>query len=396
MNILMILDGLFPPDERVEKEAVSLINEGHKVSIMCLNYGDQKDHEVYRGISVQRIRIKKSFRNKIQATYLIFPLYRAIWKKNIRYYLKANECDAIHIHDLPLSDIALSLKKKSGIRVICDQHEYYSNWIINTAHYNTPAGKFVSLLSNWKSYEKKCLSRADKVITVEEPLKKIYLEGLPINDDKIIVLPNTPSGDVFNNSNIDQEIVNRYQSDFVIFYAGHIDILRGLNTVIEALPILRETIPNLKFLMAGRFNSRYYNPLEYSKQLGVRDMVEYIEWIPLNQLPSYIAASQICLHVPPAISREVNNTVATKIYQYVLMHKPIITGAAEMMKEFVESNRIGLSILDSNPADFAEKVKLMHSSPELMKEFSGNAAKIAGKYSWEITAKPLIDYYNGI
>ena len=39
MKIGMILDETFPPDPRVENEAVTLINAGHEVFLFCLTYG---------------------------------------------------------------------------------------------------------------------------------------------------------------------------------------------------------------------------------------------------------------------------------------------------------------------------------------------------------------------
>ena len=45
MKIGMILDAKFPPDPRVENEAVSLINAGHEVFIFCLKYSDEKDQK---------------------------------------------------------------------------------------------------------------------------------------------------------------------------------------------------------------------------------------------------------------------------------------------------------------------------------------------------------------
>ncbi|MGB8490905.1 MAG: glycosyltransferase family 4 protein [Bacteroidales bacterium] len=393
MNILMILDGEFPPDERVEKEAISLIKEGNSVSILCLNYGNRKEHEDYNRISVNRIKIKRSLRNKLQATYLIFPFYRLFWERAIRKFLVKNQCEVIHFHDLPLSDIGIKLRKSFNVKIVCDQHEYYSNWIVNTAHYNTPVGRIVKYLSNWEAYEKTNLPEADMVITVEEPLKQIYMSELQMQSNKIIVLPNTPSSVTFSVTNVDQDLIKKYSDYFVIFYAGNIDILRGLNTVIEALPLLRGSVPNLKFLLAGRINSKYYDPIKYGNELGVSDLVEFVGWVPLSRLPSYVAASDICLHIPPAISREVNNTIASKIYQYVLMNKPVIVGQARMMKEFVEENKIGLSIKDSDPDDLAAKIKLMYTSPGLMNEYSENARKIADRYSWEVTSRPFIDFY---
>lgn len=396
MNILMILDSEFPPDDRVEKEAVSLIEAGNSVTLLCLNYGQATVLEVHKGINVRRLKINKTFRNKIMATYLILPFYRIIWTRAIKKILKITQVDVIHIHDLPLSDIGIRLRKKHKIKVVCDQHEYYSNWIVNTAHYNTFIGKIVKSLSNWASYEEENLSHADLVITVEEPLKEVYISKVGLNPKKMVVLPNTPTASVFDPAMKDEKIIQKYQNNFVIFYAGHIDILRGINTIIDSLPLLRASIPNLKFVFAGEFTAKYYDPLRYIEKLGVADLTDYLGWVPLTRLPYYISASDICLHVPPAISLEVNSSIATKIYQYVLMNKPVIVGQAKLMKEFVEGNKIGLSIIDSNPADLAEKIKLIHSSPSLIAEFTANTRKIASAYSWEETSKPFIEYYQKI
>ncbi len=394
MNILMILDGEFPPDERVEKEALSLISAGNRLFILCLNYGTQKDSEEYKGIEIGRININKSLRNKMQALYLIFPLYRILWRKKIEAVIRNKSIDVIHIHDLPLSDIGIRFRKKYNIRVVCDQHEFYSNWIVKTAHYNTFTGKLISFFSNWEKYEKSNLSRADLVITVESPLRDLYINTRNVDNNKIIVLPNTPLKSLFNYENVDKAIVNRYRNYFVLLYAGHIDILRGIDTVIGALPMIRNAIPGFRFILAGKFNKKYYDPLAYAKQLGVDDMIEYHEWIPLNQLPSYIAASRICIHIPPAISREVNSTIASKIYQNIVMNKPTIVGQAEMMKDFIEKNNIGVSIKESDPADLAEKLKLLYSDQELLRLLEENTRMIAEKYYWEVTSGPLMDSYN--
>jgi glycosyltransferase involved in cell wall biosynthesis len=394
MNILMILDSEFPPDERVEKEAVSLINAGNRVSILCLNYGSQPSVELYKGVNIYRIKINRTFRNKLMGTFLITPFYRNIWKRAILRLLVKFPADIIHIHDLPLSDVGISLQKSHGLKIVCDQHEYYSNWIVNTAHYNTFAGRIVKFLSNWKKYEKINLNKADLVITVEEPLRKIYLSEVGIKPERIIVIPNTPSISVFNHQKIDNEIVDRYRDNFMIFYAGHLDILRGIDTIIESLTLLRNSVPGLKFVFAGQFTSKYYNPLKYIEKLGVTNMTEYLGWKPMSVLPSYIAASSVCIHVPPATSMEVNSTVSTKIYQYIVMRKPVIVGAAALMRQFVEDNRIGLSIKESDPKDLADKIKLMFNNPDLLKQFSDNAGKIASKFCWEETSKPLIESYN--
>ncbi|MDC1375434.1 glycosyltransferase family 1 protein, partial [Polaribacter sp.] len=54
MNIGMILDSTFPPDPRVENEAISLVQNGFNVFLFCLKYADEPEYEVLNGIHVKR------------------------------------------------------------------------------------------------------------------------------------------------------------------------------------------------------------------------------------------------------------------------------------------------------------------------------------------------------
>ena len=75
-RILMVLNGPFPVDDRVEKEATSLINIGYEVHLLCINFTDQKNEETYKGIIIHRISINKRIWNKLIGLYLIFPVFR--------------------------------------------------------------------------------------------------------------------------------------------------------------------------------------------------------------------------------------------------------------------------------------------------------------------------------
>ena len=54
MRIGMILDKTFPPDPRVENEAISLIKAGHEVFLFCLKYNKNEGDAIIKGIRVKR------------------------------------------------------------------------------------------------------------------------------------------------------------------------------------------------------------------------------------------------------------------------------------------------------------------------------------------------------
>ncbi len=386
----MVLDKEFPPDERVEKEIHTLKENGFTVSVATCTFKSLPGEEHFNGYTIYRKRLSWIL-YKSSAAILLLPFYFRFWFNFLDEILNKDHYDIIHIHDLPLSKTGHQLAKKYHLKLVCDQHEYYSNWIIRTRHYNTLLG-YLLRLSPWKKYERYYLTRADLVITVEDSLRKIYVQQVGVNPGKIVTLPNTPLSGNFKHEVVDQKIIDQFSERFVLFYAGSLDHLRGIDFILNCLSELKNDINNILFLVAGKENAAFsLNKLIEERNL--QDVVQYVGWVPLATLPTYIAASDICLFVPKADNLEINNTIATKIYQYAAMGKPVIVSEARMMKEFVESNGIGFSVHHGNKEEFCETVNKLYANREISEKIRNHAIQIASQYTWESTSINLVRFY---
>lgn len=387
----MILESEFSFDERVEKEIRVLQNSGFSVAVAAYSFGTFPEVEERNGYLIYRKKISIG-KYKSSAASLILPFYFTFWYKFLSKLIDDYGFDVIHVHDLPLSKVAWKLSKKYGLKLVCDQHEFYSNWIIRTRHYNTMPGKIIKMLSQWQKYEKKFLRKADLVVTVSDSLKDIYINKIGVASEKVITLPNTPSSGSFTPGLVEDEILDRYKNRFVLFYAGGLDHLRGIDFIMETVACLKKDIPEILFLIAGKENKAFQISPRIRKW-NIDANSEFLGWISLKQLSSYIAASNVCLFVPPTDNLEINNTVATKIYQYAFMGKPIIVSQANMMKEFVENNGIGYAVRFGDVEDFSTKVKEIYHHPDVADAVKSKAAEIAAKYNWENTSEEFIAYY---
>ena len=175
----MVLAGEFPPDERVEKEIESLQKAGFTVAIAAYTMQNKPAVELYHDYIIYRKNISRLL-YKSSAAALILPFYFNFWYRFLDSILKKEQFHFIHIHDLPLSKTGYQLARKHNLKLICDQHEYYSNWIVRTRHYNTGMGKIIRTFSNWTQYERKYLQKADLVITVADSLKEIYINQVKV------------------------------------------------------------------------------------------------------------------------------------------------------------------------------------------------------------------------
>jgi len=86
---------------------------------------------------------------------------------------------------------------------------------------------------------------------------------------------------------------------------------------------------------------------------------------------------------------EINNTIITKIYQYVSVRKPILTGQAKMMRDFIVKYNLGLAANEKDPVSIAETVLEMKGRLDSFTfEVPDNIMY------WEYTSLQLLRKYN--
>ena len=111
MRIGMILDKSFPPDPRVENEAIELIKHGHEVFLFCLTYTEEFSEETISGIEVVRYKSNK-LEYKLSALVFSIPLYTFFMKNKIKSFLEKFSIEIIHIHDIVIAEAVLKVNKK--------------------------------------------------------------------------------------------------------------------------------------------------------------------------------------------------------------------------------------------------------------------------------------------
>ena len=167
MKILMILSKEFTVDPRVYKEAKSLVEAGHKITVLMWDRtGEHETESTVEGIKVIRIR-NSSFMKVLPNDILRNPIWwRNAYKKGLKLFKNGFNFYVVHCHDLDTLKIGIRLKKKLKVKLIYDAHEIFGYMIENSAP------KIVSKYSF--KMEKRLLKYVDYIITVNEPLHDYF------------------------------------------------------------------------------------------------------------------------------------------------------------------------------------------------------------------------------
>ena len=389
----MILDNEFTGDMRVENEVIALQNAGHKVFVLCLNYGNKKQFETFSNADIIRISIPLFVKNKIRGlNNTVFNFYPMFWSIHIKKFIFSNNIEVLHIHDLWMLESAFRGNKKFNLPVVADLHENFVYALNFYKYANTFPGNLLISKKRWKKNEKEWTNKVDYIITVIDEAIERY-ENIGNEKSKISVVANYVNLETFLAPEIEKKIVNRYINNFTLTYIGGFDIHRGLESTIKAVPKIIEEIKNFKLVLVGK-GSNYEDIKNMAKELGVEKYVGFLGWQPPSKLPSYIKASNLCL-IPHLKSVHTDNTIPHKLFQYMIFEKPVIATNCNPIKRILDETEAGVIYESGDENDLAKKIIELYQNPDMQKKMGAKGKEaVLNKYNWNETSKKLIDLYN--
>lgn len=392
MKIIQLWNNKYPWDIRIEKFSRTLINQGHELHLICNNIIDKEKSNEFSGLTIHTISTSN---NKHLNSFLSFPV-SPLWISNSCHLIKKYNIDAIIIRDLPLMFSGLIISWLSKKPAIFDMAENYpAMWreisdrsglkLYNHLLRNTTLAEMV------ESFVVKHTDHT--IVVVEESRDRILEKGVPQN--KISIVGNTPDLTRFNI--LEGEGNNELFSDrFKLVYTGFVDSGRGLDTVIQALPLIKAKIDNILLIIAGGGDLKVLNDLKkLTIDLGIQDHVHFTDWLSHNQIPKFIRHSDICI-VPHNSTPMTNSTIPNKLFDYMYFSKPVIVSDASPLKRIVSETNCGAIFKSREVQDFTQKVLELKNQSEREK-FGHNGHKaIISKYNWDNESRNLLKIFQNL
>lgn len=389
----MILDAPFPPDYRVEKEALTLIEQGHEVFLFCLDYKKKFHQENYKGIVLIHYP-SNTFTYKLSALVYTFPFYTWIMKRKIRHFVKNYQPQVVHVHDMVIADAALAVAKKFGVRAVLDLHENRPAIMREYRHLNRWPGKVLINLSTWKRKQFELANEADKIIVVTTLAKEDLIRETKKKPEDIIVVPNTSTLS-FSREVLNKNIVDRMRPTFNLLYIGDTSLRRGTDDCIKAIAVLKERIPYVRLWLVGT-SSADMDLQELVKSLNVKELVNFEGWQSQSLFASYITGSHVCLS-PLKRNPHHDTTFANKLFQYMSFGKPVLVSDCTAQAELVQSENCGLVYPAENVEAMVERIMQFYNDNSLGVKLGANGKDaVENRWTWEKTSEALIKMYQVI
>lgn len=399
MTIGMLLNAPYPSDVRVKKETDALLAAGFNVFLLCQRRAGEQVHDTIHGLAIQRVDAGKNdahlaFWDAVMSTTFVHPVF----KKAIPDWVKKNSIDVLHVHDLPLVGTALSLRKKLNVPVVADFHENYPDAL--RTWFSWRKNPFVKLKNKiflnpnrWTTLERKATLESDRVIAVVDEMKQRLISDHHVDADKVTVVSNTEDRSFLQQPE-DPGIYKDFAGKFIMTYSGNIGPHRGVDTAIEAMAYLKD-LPEIVFVIVGSGSKAVMTLLKnLAAQHHVEGNVYFLGRQPFDKFYSYMRFADINI-IPHKSNGHTDNTVPHKLFQAMMVGKPVMVSSSAPLKRIVSATQAGIIFEAENAEDLAKKIRTTFQDKGLQKQVGENGIKatLQGSWNWEHEQKKLVALY---
>ena len=264
----------------LENVCRGLVVSGYEVTVVPTKLKGYKKYEIWHGIKIYRVNCF----NRYGFTFF------SLWK----IYKLAKYADVIHTitfnASLPAWIVARISNKPCYLTVLEVWGDFWKE-IPGINIFHGLFEKFIMALDY------------DKYIAISQFTKKQMRTIYDIREDKIEVIYPGVDYDLFDyqkyNKAESRDYLKLNQGDFLYLYFGRPGWAKGLEYLLEAVPLISQRIPGAKLLLIlsetpGR---QYRKVLDLVKKLGIEKNIILLKSMPKEKLIRYLVASD-CVVIP--------------------------------------------------------------------------------------------------
>ncbi len=376
-RILMLTHSVYARDIRVRRYAEYLIQDGYLVDIICLASEDETRQSKDHRISVYPLPMTRRRREKLghlvdwgMSFFFMFWIVNKLSFKH-RY-------DLIHVHNMPdVLVFCAFFQRLRGVPVILNIHDAMPE----LTQSKLGIGPDHLIVKVQRALEKLSVRFSNHVVTATETFKNSLLKrGIPGN--KITVITNFPDERLFNSRKA-LRTRNDKDGQFILLYVGTVAFRYGLQIAVSALPTLREKIPGIKLQVFTKIRGEgkaLTDCIQLSINLGVQDIFEVNDPVPLEKMPFIMANADIGIY-PALKDCHMDNALSLKIPEMVNMELPIVASRLAVLEHLYGNDSIAFAE-SGNVDEFSMKIIELYEDPAKRLLYAANAVTKGSKMLW--------------
>ena len=379
-RVCIIRQTPYPWQKNVRRNAETLVGAGYYVDVICLGREGEKRRETMNGVNLHRIFLRRH-RESVWGYLFDYAAFFTLAALKLAWLSLRKRYHVVEVDTIPDFLVFITLLPRLlGSKVILYMYENMP--ALFTSSFKTGPDHIVARFL--RLMEKLSASYAHHVIVSDGPPYKKILENHGIPSDKITVILNVPDDKIFDPQAIS---VSEDSHHFRIVVVSSLLRRYGVETVIRAMPLLLQYIPELRVDIIG--DGEYRPVLErMARELKVDGHLNFAGWIRHDDVPGYIARAHVC--VAP-MNEDVG--APNKLFEYFALGKPAVASALPGLTAMFDGNCI-MYFRPGDEKDLAARILELYRSPEKRASLGSCGQNLYRQYQWSVLKQEYLKVYS--
>jgi phosphatidylinositol alpha-mannosyltransferase len=334
-----------------------LIDEGHYVSVLAPISDESISHEDYVVNAGKPISIPV---NGSVARVIFGP----IASSRAKQWIASGDFDLLHLHEPAIPSLSL---------LACSAAE---GPLVGTFHVSTPKKKAIYAIGPILEPIVEKLTARIAVSDLARSTLKDHFET------DAVVIPNGIDGQKFSNA----KVLEEFSGDYTVGFIGRFEEPRkGLQVLIDSLPIVARFIPNVRYLIAGPGESK-----DFLKEIDpqLRNRIKFLGRLTDEDKASFLKSIKI--YVAPNTGGESFGIILTEALS---AGTAVVASDIPAFEAVLENGEAGALFINEDSEDLAKTLVSMLKDDQKRNRLASNGKLSAQKYDWQVVAEQIESVY---
>ncbi len=180
-------------------------------------------------------------------------------------------------------------------------------------------------------------------------------------------------------------------NEFVLHFHGSFIPLQGIQYIVQAYSIVlnkyRENNIRLRIIGRGQETNKIK---ELSKTLNIYDRIDFIDYVPYDELVKYINNSHINLGIFGNGIKS-NMVIPNKVYEAIACGKAVVTADTDAIKEVLINNENAILVTKADSEELAKVIVDLKNNKNTIDRIENNIIKLREKVTPKAIVSDLIN-----
>jgi glycosyltransferase involved in cell wall biosynthesis len=223
----------------------------------------------------------------------------------------------------------------------------------------------------YRFLSKQALKRADCIMCCSSAIKgeTMQLGAAPEKAEVVFIGTNTTKFSPTQKDTMILQRLNIPESSPVVISIRSLRPVYDVETLIRAIPLVLEEVPEVRFIIGGQGEQRNYLE-KLAQHLGISDSIRFVGWILPEELPGYLASSDV--YVSTSLS---DGTSISLLEAMACELAPVVTHIPAN-QPWIKDGENGFLFPVKNHKMLATKIAYLIKNAETRKEFGKESRRI--------------------